>query len=131
MRTITIPRPLVGLLRGGLYLTLQAACEDVATTVERRNREDGKERYTKALKLLDHTRALLDWQVGWAGDGAEPVTLPVAEHRDVLVAALREELEAETGVLESLPAEEQGVVETRREALLGLLDRVEAAEGGQ
>ena len=46
-KIIIIPAPRVALARSGAYLALQAACEEIATAIEQRDREDGRARYTR------------------------------------------------------------------------------------
>jgi hypothetical protein len=106
----TIPADAVLRLREALYSQLGDVAEELASADRRPGREIHDE-WSTAVARFDRTRALLD-EIGWSErDPEHDVEIDLDAHRQAIVAALSEQLEAE----HYLMAEQGQAVEKQRE----------------
>jgi|CZKG01.1.fsa_nt_gi hypothetical protein len=103
----TIPADAVLRLREALYGQLGDIAEELASLV----RTPGHERHTEwsePVARFDRTRALLD-EIGWnEPDPEQRAEIDLDQHRQVIVAALSDQLESERYLMaEQGPAAEQ------------------------
>jgi hypothetical protein len=126
----TIPAAHVAALRSGLCCALREAADETGDILasQRREDEDSRRRFSAAFDRMELARTLL-CDIGWAppkeGD-REPAEVNLRDHKGTLVAALRAQIEAERGLVESLPTTERAPVHTCLRELSDLLARAEA-----
>jgi hypothetical protein len=91
---ITIPAEAVLRLREALYSQLGEVAEELASADRRPGREIHDE-WSVAVGRFDRTRALLD-EIGWSERDPElDADIDLDQHRQVIVVALSDQLEAE------------------------------------
>ncbi|MFI4977378.1 MAG: hypothetical protein ACHQC8_01675 [Solirubrobacterales bacterium] len=91
---ITIPAKAVLRLREALYSQLGDVAEELASADRRPGREVHDE-WSEAVARFDRARALLD-EIGWTeSDPERDAEIDLDRHRQVIVAALSDQLEAE------------------------------------
>jgi hypothetical protein len=132
--TITIPAALVPLVRGAAYWDLHGEIEeahDLTADLEREN-PGSLEEFMALMALVDGTRALLD-RLRWTAAGEqEAIEIDLHQYHPALHAALKAQLDADEGYLETTLEGEPGrpAAADRAETLRGLLNEIgEVAPG--
>lgn len=107
---IIIPAPAVLRLREALYHQLGDVAEELASA-DRRPGPKVHQEWSAAVARFDRTRALLD-EIGWSErDPERGVEIDLDQHRQVIVDALSDQLNAE----HFLMAEQGQAAETQRQ----------------
>jgi hypothetical protein len=117
---VTIPAEMVGRVRNSLLGELSGAAQAVGTASEQREREEHPEWFTEGLASFDRVRSLLD-QLGWVEAKApEAVRIVVAFYGELLLEALRCEVEIDDAALQDIEegrlTEPAKVAETKERA---------------
>jgi hypothetical protein len=95
-----IPAQAVLLLHEALYMQLGDVAEELATAARPPGREASGE-WLKAVARFDRTRILLD-AIGWNEDDPErDAEIDLNRHRQVIVAALTDELSVEHDLMDT------------------------------